>query len=139
MYLYVSSDQSDSFYHGNSPTAFRIKLPRRIDLNPSKKWTIAILDIELPQLLDSYKPRYITVNTNVCQPSFSNSSQAPILQRLYYNQLKKKGACIFDHLRYIPVTADSLDSLSIYLTDDQGGEPSFKSGHSYCTLHIETS
>ena len=68
-----------------------------------------------------------------------NSSQAPILQRMYYHQLQQKGSYIFDHPRYIPVTADSLDALSIYLLDDKGEEPSFKSGHSCCTLHIDTS
>ena len=139
MYVYASSDQSDAFFHGNSPTAFRVKLPRRLHMSPARQWSLAILDIDLPELTDGYKPSFITVNTNICETSFINCSQAPILQRLYYNQLVTNKPHIFDHLRYIPITADTLESLSIYLVDSSGARPSFKDGHSSCTLHIEKS
>ena len=103
------------------------------------QWSLAIMDIDLPELTDGYKPSFITVNTNICETSFINCPQAPILQRLYYNQLVTNKPHIFDHLRYIPITADTLESLSIYLVDSSGARPSFKDGHSSCTLHMEKS
>lgn len=137
IYIYITSDQSDNYFHGNTPSSFRIKLPRRLFLaHDSSVWYVALLDISFPNLKEGYKPTYITIHSNICQTSIVNGSQAAVLQRVYKGQLSEGMHVTFDSPRYIPVSVDSADTIEIYLTDYTGTTPSFQEGQSSCTLHI---
>ena len=136
MYIYISSDQSGSNFQGNSPGSFRVKLPRQLQLTPQGSWNVAILDINLPKPPADYKPAYLTINSSMCQPSFVNGTQAPVLHKIYYSQFKNGKPLTFDNPRYVPVITDSLDIIEIYLTDSNGALPTFEKGHSACTLHL---
>lgn len=137
MYLYLSSTQSTQFFVNNSPAAFRVKLPKRLKLCSSQRWSIALLDICLPKLKSGYKPLYLTVNSSVVESSVVSMDLMPTLNRIYFQQLKKyRPLLIFEHPRYIPVTTDTMETLDIYLTDSEGNKPSFDEGELLCTLHL---
>ena len=137
MFVYVSSDvDSGNYFHGNTPTSFRVKLPGRINFLPQGKWEVALLDIDLPRPLDKYNSIYVCINSSICKPSPFNSSLTPILNRVYFNQISRGAPVYFDNPRYIPLSVDSLDIIDIYLTDSSGANPSFKQGKVNGTLHF---
>ena len=136
MYLYVSSGQSDQFFLVNTTSAFRVILPKRLNLTPRGRWRVAILDIDLPRFQDNYKTAYITINSSVCEPSFVNTALRPTLNRVYFNDLLRGRPVTFDSPRYVKLTGDGLDVIDIYLTDSNGESPSFTRGTVACTLHL---
>ena len=136
MYLYLSNNQSDQLYSGNTASMFRIKLPTKIDVQPRGEWEVAILDIDLPALSEKYSPSYITINSKICISSVFNSTMRPMLNRVYGNELLKGSPHYFDCPRYVPLSVESLEHVDIYLIDSKGITPSFKEGQVSCTLHI---
>ena len=136
MYIYLSSNQSDNFFIGNSPAGFRVKLPKVLYLSEKSHWHLAILDIDLPQFNQSYTTDYITINSSLCEPSVLNGSLCPILNRVYVKQLIKNSSVFFDAPRYVRLSVDVIDTVDIYLRDSTGNIPSFKEGTVSCTLHL---
>ena len=136
MYLYISSEQSDNYFTDNTSTRFRVRLPKRLNLDPRGGWHMAVLDLDLPRLQEGYKTAYLTINSRVCEPSFVNTALTPTLNRVYFNDVHRGCPVTFDSPRYVKVTTDVLDVLDIYLTDSKGATPSFKTGTVSCTLHL---
>ena len=136
MYIYVSSHQSNEYFTDNTAVAFRVRLPKRLNLQQSWEWSLAILDISLPKFTDEYKTDYITINSRTCEPSIVNTALQPILNRIFTKELQEGSPVTFDTPRYVRLTQDILDTVDIYLTDSQGRAPSFTPGHVSCTLHL---
>lgn len=134
MFIHISSYQTREFFTSNRPSDFRVKLPYIINLDPSQKYEVALLDISTPPLINGYKTKYVTVNTNICDTSIIKLSLRPILRKIY-------PACLgtpheFAAPQYVPMTSHSFDMIDIYLLDDNDGEPSFAEEVLYATLHI---
>ena len=136
MYIYLSSNQSDNFFIGNTASGFRVKLPKTLYLHGKSQWYLAILDIDLPPFSNTYKTNYITINSSICEPSTVNTSLFPILNRVYFNQLSKDNFVVFDTPRYVRLSVDVLDTIDIYLKDSTSNAPSFDEGQVSCTLHL---
>jgi len=139
MYIYLSSDQSDSYFTANNTATFKVKLPKTIHLSDNSKWSIAILDIDLPRFSDGYKTDYITINSPICEPSIVGNTLSPILDKVYFWYVSKGKPVTFATPRYIPLSVNVLDTIYIYLRDSTGHAPSFKAGHLTCTLHLSES
>lgn len=137
MYLYISSEQSDDYFTDNTSTRFRVRLPKKLNLTPRGQWSIALLDVDMPKCLENYKTTYITINTNICEPSLVNTVLRSTLNRVYFNDVSKGRPVYFDNPRYVKITTDFLDVIDIYLTDSEGNIPSFKQGPVSCTLHLQ--
>ena len=134
--MYLSSDSCREIYPYNTANDFRVKLPQTLQLHSAEKWTIAILDIDLPRLEDEYKPHYITLESSVCTPSVYTNGLRPVLQRLYFSQIKKGSPIIFSNPRYVPLNTSTIDVLDMYITDSSGRKASLKQGAVECTLHL---
>ena len=137
MYLYITSEQSSRYFTDNTNTRFRVRLPKKLDLTPKGQWCIALLDIDMPRFEEDYKTSYLTVNSNICEPSYVNTSLIPTLNRIYSVEMSRGRPVYFDNPRYVKITSDFLDVIDIYLTDSKGDSPSFKDGDVICTLHLE--
>lgn len=134
MYIHISSDQSTSYFSNNSPSGFRVKMPYTINLDHGIQYEIAILQITTPPLKNQYNPKYITINTNMCESSIINNTLRPILRLMHVDSL---GETIeFSAPQYHNVTSHSIDLIDLYLSDDSNSEPSFEQGTLYVTLHI---
>ena len=137
MFVYISSDvDKENYFPGNTPTSFRVKLPGRVTFRPQGQWEVALLDIDLPRPIDKYNAIYITINSSICKPSPVNAILAPVLNRVYFNQINRGAPVHFDNPRYIPLCVEGLDIIDIYLTDNTGIYPSFKQGKVNGTLHF---
>lgn len=137
VYLYISSNSSKDIYPSNSANDFRVKLPQSIYLNHSHgSWAIGLLDLDLPQFDDGYKPQFITLESSSCVSSVYRSSLKPILQLLYLSEIRKGKPIRIANPRYVKLNTRQIDSLDLYFRDDTGHKPSFKDGPVNLTLHI---
>lgn len=136
-YLYLSSHTSKDIYPFNTANDFKAKLPLTLNLNGAVgKWRMALLDIDLPKLEEGYKPNYITLETSLCAPSVYHNSLRPILQRLYYSEIKKGQPITIDSPRYVTINTSNIESFDLYILDQTDQKVSFKTGHVYCSLHL---
>ena len=136
MYFHVSSAEDPSTFAGNVSHSFRVKLPRAVYLQPSTNYEIALVDIFTPNLASQYTPAYVTVNTDICDLSIVDNGLQPVLQRLYPDHIG--GATEFTNPRYIQLNTEEIDTIHLYLLDDQQASPSFEKGTVYATLHLRT-
>lgn len=136
MYIYTSSSENPDYFTGNTATDFRVKLPKTLHKRHNTQWSLALLDIHIPDFSTNYTTDYITVGTPVCEESIDNASLRPVLNRVYASQLETERFLTFDSPRYIRLTVDTLDTIDINLTDSTGGKPSFAQGRVTCTLHL---
>lgn len=136
MYIYLTSNGSQTFFSENSSTEFRIRLSRPVTVYG--RWEIAILQVSLPHFKSGYSPAYIDISTSVCLPSILNGSEKPILNRIFFTEIIE-GACIrFHRPYYLTVNTENLHVIDINLYDDKGDKPSFDDGEVCCTLHLRT-
>jgi len=133
LYIYVTSDTSD-IYPDNDQSDFKVVLPQLVKTEGI--WYVGLQDINLPKLKDNYKPDFLVISCSICGPSYYENSLLPVLQRLYFGEIKSGRPLRFDSPRYVTVNSDTIDSLEFHITDDQGEKPSFKAGKSNCTLHL---
>jgi hypothetical protein len=135
MYIHLSSDRSTAYFSNNTPSAFRVKLSYNINLDPNTEFEIALVQFWAPSFKSGYEPKYVTINTNVCEASILNLALRPILRRLHPDEFGK--AVEFSSPQYLTLTSHSLALLDFYLRDEKDSEPSFKEGEVYATLHIK--
>lgn len=132
--MYISSNTCKDIFPGNNAANFIVKLPQPLYLRG--KWTIALLDVDMPKLSDNYKPQYIILQSSVCTPCIYNECLSPIIQRLYYSEVRKGQPIYVTNPRYLTVNNNILQNFDMYITDDQGNKASFKDGTLECTLHL---
>jgi len=136
LYIYVTSDSSNDLYPGNDPSHFRVNLPQTVKTENPHSWFLGLVDIDLPKLKENYKPDFLVISCSICAPSYVGNSLQPVLQRLYFGEIKSGRSLRFETARYVTVNSESVDLLEFRITDDQGEKPSFKAGKSSCTLHL---
>lgn len=137
MYLYLSSNSSADVFPENVANSFRVKLPKTLVLNGRDcNWSMALIDVDMPKLPSGYKPKFITFESRTCASAIYKSDLRPVLQRLYYSQIRRGTPVIIDNPRYVQVNTKSIDVIDLYLLDDQGASVSFTPGQLTCTLHL---
>ena len=134
IYLYLSSDTSKDIYPDNHAGSFRVKLPQTLYLGG--KWTIALLDIDLPKISQNPKPHHITLQTSISTPCIYKSGLNSVIQRLYFSEVKRGLPVYITNPRYMPVSINILDTFDMFITDDKGQKVPFEPGSLECTLHL---
>lgn len=128
-YVYLSSDDSLNFYPENKPNKFSVHFTEQLNLPGD--WMCALTEISMPTSLQG--DIYIACNITECM--YTVRGKYPILRRLF----NKSRYTEFINRNYVKVVRSSLQSLSIYITDDKGVPISFKDGRLKCTLHFTRS
>lgn len=134
LYLHLTSDCNLDIFPENTANAFRVKLPQTLELNGV--WTIALLDVDMPKLVEDYKPKWITLQSTLCAPSVYKTDWKPVLQRFYYYHVKKGSPLVMERPRYVLVNSRNIDFIDLFILDESGEKASFKRGHLSCTLHL---
>ena len=135
-YFYLSSDTGAALYPQNAANNFRVQLPQTLRLDPKYSWSLSVLDIDLPKFSSGYNPKYVTIETGICNLSVCRNGLSPILQRLYIDDLDKQHSITITNPRYVSLNANNFDALDIYINDHLGEPASFESGSVECTLHL---
>lgn len=138
MYLYLSTKKNGSDEIPNVKNLYELvfKLPKSIKLAPFGDWSIALVDIDLPKLEENYRPQYLVIFSSVCAPCVFQQDLKPVMQNLYYFQIRSNKPIIFENPRYVKINKEALDTIDLYITDENGDSPSFKNRTLACTLHI---
>lgn len=135
-YFYLSSSSGLDINPQNSVSNFRVQLPQTLRLDPSFKWSVAILDIDLPKFDEEYHAKYITIESGICTSSGYKNGLRPVLQRLYFDDVKKGRPINITNPRYVALNKTNIDSVDFLITDNRDNKPPFKQGSVECTLHI---
>ena len=133
--MYIYGDSRKNIYQDNESDSFRIDLGTSLELDG--KWEIAVLDIDLPTMKkEANIPMYVTLFCNVCEISCVDSSQKPVLYRMYKSDFRAGNSLRITTPRYVPISSKSLRTLDIYILDHNGEIPPFTPGVTTCTLHL---
>lgn len=140
-FLYLSSDDSETYYPNNIPNDFRIKI-----LNPMVFRSMRLCGLVSFQYVDSFSSeqsqsshKNIYVCTSMCQHSFVNDSSLPVLTRFKIditNDLKVKEVPINNPI-YVPIVEYFTDDIHIYIKGDNDTDISFLKGPIKLTLHLK--
>ena len=143
-FLYLSSDDSKTYYPNNTPSNFYIKI-----LNPMVFRSMRVCGLVSFQYIDSFSPSSLPTQSshmnmyicsNMCQHSFVNDSTLPVLTRIKIdisNDSKVKEVPIFNPL-YVSIVEYFTNDIHIYIKDDDGKDISFLGGPSKFTLHLKS-
>ena len=134
MYIYVDSTACLDYFSDNTATAFRVKLAKPLILLGA--WEVALTAIDIPNFSSAYDTAYVDINSNICEESICNSSLQPMLCRVSKKEIARGKEIRFPRPSYVRLNSEEISVLQVYMTDAGNGKPSFRSGHSYCTLHI---
>ena len=126
-YVHLSSDASLDYFPDNKASRFSIYFPEAINL--PGQWSCALAEISMP----SSSTGEVYIACDVIEGSFTSHGKYPILRRL----LKKARYMEFANLHYVPVARNSIQSLSIYISESGGSLISSLSGRVRCTLHFK--
>jgi len=137
MYLYLDSRDSAEYFPDNSSVSFTAKLAKNIQFSPYGQWFVTVADIDLPPLQIDYKPKFLVLYSDICTPSIYGGGLKQVLHRIYYRELHLARPIVFNPPRYKPISAESLDTIRLYLLDDEGNRPSFRRVPLLCTLHVK--
>jgi hypothetical protein len=99
-----------------------------------------MLDIKTPQVQDGYKGETITVLCDICSVSYHEDDLKPVLHVINRTRRDVSAGNGINHVvttpRYVNISAGKVEYINVYLIDETGAPPSFKSGSLRCTLHI---
>lgn len=135
-YLHVNCNDSTSIYPDNDPADFRIRLPKPLSLEG--EWECALLNISFwPQFHTSEKPKELYICIDEIANSYAVDGLYPILKRVSVPEnIITKVNLIYPHLDFLPVTQSLLQSVHVYIMDNERLQPSFIIKDLYCTLHL---
>ena len=130
-YLFLSSADSQQFFPDNSAADFRIKLDIPIILDAH--WHVCLCEITF-KLKSGDNSKSLSVYSSICRPSYIDNHAAPILRRI-----TRKGAQEFMSRQYFPIARRYIESLDIYIRNEQGEKPLFADKPIELTLHLKRS
>ena len=126
-YLFISSNQA------SQNNDFIITFPQPYSLYDGM-WSIGLLDISCK--LKSSSTRHIFLCLDECQQSYCLGAMRGCIRRLGVNSKSLEINNTFNRVQYFPLSTKSIDSLRLYLIDDQGQLVSLANQPLNCTLHL---
>ena len=131
-YLYLSSQDSTTYFPSNTTGHFVVKLPEVYKL--PGHWEVALTEIHFPVVTDK-TPGPFSVHSDICEETVTGGIKAPVLRKIFDTTTTSIEAT-FTQNYYIPVRSQELGSIRIFIKSDKGNTVSFKEGVLHCTLHI---
>ena len=130
-YLFLASNDSTDYYPNNSPTHFSVKLPETIHLSGREPWMCALRQFQCK----TRSPTNIYVLCDAIEDSFALGRKLPVLQRLP-KQVRNRVVESFDASLCFKVTRHALNTITVYIKDEQMETVSFAEEQANCTLHF---
>ena len=133
-YLFLSPTDSSGLFPNNTLNDFTVQLPRMMTLNGL--WTCGLVDLTFNNS-ESEGSEVIFIACDICQESYLQNSYLPILRRITTPSTSQGRYDIsFSNPYYIPVSRDNVESIRVYIRNENLDTYSFKSGTFTCTLHL---
>ena len=127
-YLFLCSQDSKDQHPNNASTDFTVELPKTFYLDGD--WEVALKEIETRISAD-----LIYVFSDICQESYVDDTLAPIL-RSVRREKKSKALFTFVDPYYLPVRADYVSRIRIFIRGRHQETLRNSNTVVYCTLHL---
>lgn len=133
LFLFVSSDDSNTIFPGNDATKFTVQLPRLIDLKGT--WVCGLTEISLKNNFIT-TPRQVIVSSDLIEESFIRDTQWPVLRRVVLKP-NEDIDFIFSDPYYHKIVQKQAHRIHIYLRDQNLQKVQLSSGELSCVLHLK--
>jgi hypothetical protein len=136
-YLYINSNESNTYFSDNHSYRFKVHLSLPLPLNGN--WKIALLEFYATE--DSSKPKPTTtgalyIYTDLCKESIVRGIEQPLLRRLKKNK-RNSWEYMLDNPYYLPVKRKELREFEIYIKAADGSLASQLKDPLHLTLHLK--
>jgi hypothetical protein len=137
-FVYVQSDESNSFFPDNQAWKFKVHLDVPLTFNGF--WKIGLIEFNVNVKTKKTQKSPITealyVYSNICKESIIQGSEQPILRRLNPNTTYGWDY-IFDFPIYLPVKRKELREFELYIMTNDGSLATFLDSPVNLTLHFK--
>ena len=130
-YIHLSSVDSKNLYPDNSPSAFTVQLPERINLYRTLMCALA----EIEYSCTTADPlSSLLVITDLCDSTIVGTTKIPILRRLKHS--RGTYTKVYPTLQYYPIKTYTFDTIHLHINTYAGDRASFHQGTLKATLHF---
>lgn len=135
-YLYVRSDESNTYFDDNITSRFRVQL--NFPLYLPGKWKVALVEFHATEKSRSTikADEGLYIYTDICKESIVYGEERPLLRRLEKNN-KGRWDYILDTPFYVPVTKNELRDFEVYISRERDEEPLDLTKPVHMTLHLK--
>ena len=132
MLLYLSSQDSSTYYPNNNSADFRSYLSEPLQL--TGQYVVSLIELYMPGLEVNEFP-VLFVYCSLCEELLVGGVKKPVLRMcdiLDDNEIQR-----FPQLVHIPIREQTVNEIRVYINWPDGSTPSFKdNAATYCTLEI---
>ena len=131
-YLYLSQSDSKDYFPGNKAHDFVVKLTPPVVLEDLEDWSVAITELQVvPEIPSSF-----IVCCDLCQASHVGEKQLPVLRLIHPWVNVPINQYLFTDPYRIQIKQKVIDTIHIYITDEQGELMSLEQMQLRCTLQL---
>jgi hypothetical protein len=132
-YVYITSDESNSYFTDNQASNFKVHLNTPLILNGF--WKVGLLEFHAKHT-KSIKQEALYIFTDICKESILNGTEQPLLRRLEPNG-RNFWNYILDPVIYLPVKRKVINEFEIDIKTANGSHPSLLMSPLHLTLHFK--
>lgn len=136
-YVYIKSDDSNSYFSDNQVYKFKVNLPARMLLQGM--WKVALMEFHVSENSKVRKIKHsdaLYVYTDICMESLVHGERLPLLRRLEKNK-KTSWEYRFDSPFYLPVKRKEFIDFEIHIKLADNTFPSDLISPLHMTLHFK--
>lgn len=135
-YLYITSDQSDSYFADNKVYTFKIHLDSPMFLSGFWKVGLAEFHARQGKVKLNADETSLYIFTNICKESIVDGTEQPLLRRVEKNT-KNGWSYFLNPVFYLPVKRKELLEFEVYIRSGKGTSASFLQSPAHLTLHFK--
>jgi hypothetical protein len=132
-YIYLSSDDSITFFPNNKPHDFTIDLGRNINLEG--KWVCGLKEINCYVKKETTKILYVLCNS--CVQSYAKNTYMPILRTVAIDVEEGMFIEEFSDTFYKKLSTNNISTVTISIRGSDGKNATFSSEPFKCILHFK--
>ncbi len=129
-FIYVQSDESDSYFSDNS--AYRFKVHLKTPLTLHGFWKVALVEFHVTEKAGTA----LYIYTDLCKESIVHGEEKALLRRLEKNK-KSEWVYTIQTAFYLPVKKKELREFEICIKLDDGEYPAYLRNPLNLTLHLK--
>ena len=135
-YIYVRSDESNSFFEDNTTTRFRIQLDFPLYL--PGVWKVALVEFHATEKANSNKEEDegLYIYADICKDTIVDGEERPLLRRLEKTS-KGKWDYVLDSPFYVPMTRNELREFEVYIKGEKDEQVTHLVKPVRLTLHLK--
>ena len=135
-YLYVQSDDSDTYFDDNTTTRFRVQL--NFPLYIPGVWKVALVEFHATEKAKSTikADEGLYIYADLCKESIVFGEERPLLRRLEKSS-RGKWDYILDPPFYVPVTKNELREFEVYIRGERDEDATHLVKPVHLTLHLK--